>query len=241
MNTPNPLIPQGTLPDSRGKSRFHLAVLTIIAAHVVMLGGLLIAGCKKDEAPRTDAQLTNDLYVPPVLFAQTNAVPVAVVATNPPPVDLAPPVPHDTVVAEGAKEHTIIKGDSFFTLAKKYGVTIKAIGAANPGVDSSRLKIGQKIQIPGKPAGAAVAAPGNGAAAVVAGGDKTYTVKSGDTLARIAKNNGTTAKAIKALNALKTDQIKVGQKLKIPEKTAPEPAVPSVAAPAAAPLPGTPQ
>ena len=228
MNTPNPLIPQGTLPDSRGKSRFHLAVLTIIAAHVVMLGGLLIAGCKKDEVPRTDAQLTNDLtpYVPPVLFAQTNAVPVAVVATNPPPVDLAPPVPHDPgVLAEGAKEHTIVKGDSFFTLAKKYGVTIKAITAANPGVDSSRLKIGQKIQIPGKPASAGVVAPVNGATTAVANGDKTYTVKSGDTLARIAKNNGTTAKAIKALNALKTDQIKVGQKLKIPEKSAPEPAV----------------
>ena len=65
-------------------------------------------------------------------------------------------------------------------------------------------------------------------------------MKSGDTLARIAKNNGTTAKAIKALNALKTDQIKVGQKLKIPEKGSVE-TVPPVAAPAPAPVSVTPQ
>ena len=45
-----------------------------------------------------------------------------------------------------------------------------------------------------------------------------YTVKSGDSLYKIAKLNETTAKALRAANNLKTDQIKVGQKLKIPTK-----------------------
>jgi LysM repeat protein len=42
-----------------------------------------------------------------------------------------------------------------------------------------------------------------------------YVVKSGDTLAKIAKTHGTTIKAIKSANGLDTDHIWVGQKLKL--------------------------
>jgi LysM repeat protein len=48
----------------------------------------------------------------------------------------------------GQKVHTIAAGDNFWTLAKTYGVTVPAIEAANPGVDSGHLKIGQQIVIP---------------------------------------------------------------------------------------------
>lgn len=44
---------------------------------------------------------------------------------------------------------------------------------------------------------------------------KTYTVKKGDTLSKIAKNNGTTVTMIKKLNKLRSDRIYVGQKLKL--------------------------
>ena len=42
--------------------------------------------------------------------------------------------------------------------------------------------------------------------------------KSGDNLLKIAKANGTTVKALRSANALKTDRITVGQKLKLPAK-----------------------
>ena len=45
----------------------------------------------------------------------------------------------------------------------------------------------------------------------------TYVVKSGDTLSRIAQHNGTTVAKIKQLNQLKSDLIKVGQKLQLPD------------------------
>jgi LysM repeat protein len=48
-----------------------------------------------------------------------------------------------------------------------------------------------------------------------------YTVKSGDTLGKIARAHGTTFKKIMAMNDLKTTGIRVGQKLKLP---APKPA-----------------
>jgi N-acetylmuramoyl-L-alanine amidase len=51
-----------------------------------------------------------------------------------------------------------------------------------------------------------------------AGGDQIYTVKSGDNLTKISAQFGTTIKALRTANDLKTDSIKVGQKLKIPAK-----------------------
>jgi LysM repeat protein len=44
----------------------------------------------------------------------------------------------------------------------------------------------------------------------------TYEVKRGDTLTRIAKTHGTTVKALREANGMKTDRILVGQKLKVP-------------------------
>ena len=51
--------------------------------------------------------------------------------------------------------------------------------------------------------------------------DTTYTVKSGDSMERIARDHGTTASALAKLNGLKEDCIiHPGQKLKVPGKTA---------------------
>jgi LysM repeat protein len=218
MNTPNPLIPQGTFPDNRGKSHIRIAVFTILAIHVVLLGALLMAGCKKtaDSGPDVSSLATNFPPPPPLAPIETNpptpvVTPSAVLTPTPVPVPLPPPEP----IPVGT-EHVVVKGDSFYTLAKKYNVSSKAIAEANPGVDSAKLKIGQKLKIPaGTPSSVStVSANGNSAN----GSDKTYTVKSGDTLMKIAKDSGVTLKSLRSANNLKTDQIKVGQKLKIPGK-----------------------
>ena len=46
--------------------------------------------------------------------------------------------------------------------------------------------------------------------------DSTYTVKKGDTLGAIARRNGTSVKALKRANGLKSDMIHINQKLTIP-------------------------
>lgn len=46
--------------------------------------------------------------------------------------------------------------------------------------------------------------------------ETVYVVKKGDSLARIAKSHGTSVKALKAANGLKSDLIAAGRKLKIP-------------------------
>ncbi|MDX2110657.1 MAG: LysM domain-containing protein [Verrucomicrobiota bacterium] len=44
--------------------------------------------------------------------------------------------------------HKIAAGDNFGKLAAKYGVTVDAIRSANPGVEPTKLQIGQEIKIP---------------------------------------------------------------------------------------------
>ena len=72
MNTPNPLVPQGTFPD-KGKAQVRMTVFAILAVHVVLLCVLLIAGCNK----KTESDATN----------------VTDPTTGLPPVPPAPPLP----------------------------------------------------------------------------------------------------------------------------------------------------
>ena len=51
-------------------------------------------------------------------------------------------------VQAGGSEYVIVKGDSLAKIAKKNGVTLKALQAANPGVVPTKLKVGQKLTLP---------------------------------------------------------------------------------------------
>ena len=272
MSTPNPLAPQGSLLEQQAKSRSSLQIgALIVGLHVFVLGGFLILGCskevKKDEAkPLTDSlsnpsPITGDTNLPsldagaiaalPGGLGASTSVPPAVlgaVTTNPPVVESPAPAvanaPANAGSAAAAGEYKIQKGDIAYNVAKKNGVSLKALKEANANVDLGKLKVGQTIQIP---AGAAAPAPAPaqsaktehaGAAADTAssatGETVSYTVKGGDSITKIAKKFGTSVKAVRAANGLKGNEIKVGQKLKVPAKAA-APAAEPAAAPAAAP------
>jgi LysM repeat protein len=111
------------------------------------------------------------------------------------------------------QEYTIQKGDTYSTIAPRFGVTVKALQTANPTVDPAKLQIGKKIIIPPP---TVAATPTATPVVDAATGDTVYTVKSGDTLGGIAKEFQTTVKAIQSANGLADTRIKVGQKLKIP-------------------------
>lgn len=216
MNTPNPLVPQGSLP-ARGKSTVRIAFFTIAAIHVVFIGGLLMQGCKKSETKTGEMTDTNTApSIPPF---------VEPVATNPPPsnVTAAPnvevPTPPTVPVVNpsfGAQEHVVTKGDNFSAIAKKYGVSVKAVEQANPGVSSSKLKVGQKLQIPAASNSASTTPAATMTTATADGDTTTYVVRAGDMLEKIARTHGTTAKTIMRLNNMKTTMIRPGQKLKLP-------------------------
>ncbi|HEX4343897.1 MAG TPA: LysM peptidoglycan-binding domain-containing protein [Verrucomicrobiae bacterium] len=223
------------------------AFLFIAGVHVIGLVTLLtMQGCKREQPP-TDQPVSDNTNSTPAFDAGTNApadtnayVP-PVMETNVPPVVAQPPVPP----APTTSEYTIVKGDSFYTLGKKYGVSTKAIQEANPGVDSTKLKIGQKITIPAASGASPTTSTMTTLSVTADTGDQVYAVKSGDTLTSIAKAHGVSVKALRSENSLTTDRIKVGQKLKIPGKApaaeaAPAPAPEPVAAPVPAPAPTAP-
>lgn len=125
-------------------------------------------------------------------------------------------------VNRGLIEHEIKSGDMLSKLANKYNTTLKDILAKNPGVDPRRLRIGYKLFIPQNSAidsskTAPVATSGTPSAAT--SGQKVYTVKAGDYLTTIAKNNGVSLEALRKANNINTHIIHPGQKLVIPVKT----------------------
>jgi LysM repeat protein len=50
----------------------------------------------------------------------------------------------------GPDEYIVKAGDTFAKIARAHGCSIADIAAVNPGVDSSKLKVGQKIKLPMK-------------------------------------------------------------------------------------------
>ena len=148
---------------------------------------------------------------------------------NPLPPTGAAPIPFDPAPTTPSTEHIVVKGDTGGAIAKKYNMGWKAIEAANAGVDARKLKLGQKLIIPAKSVSAAPAGRTDRAADATGGSEgSSYTVKSGDTLGKIAKSHGVSVKALQSANGLKTTSILVGKKLKIPAKAG-----------AAAPVPAT--
>jgi LysM repeat protein len=232
MNSPNPFVPQGSLLEQQSKrrSRVKFAVFCVLTVNVVGLMALLMQGCKREQTEAENPPPSLDTNQPAV---DTN-VPPAVEASNAPvqpPVAMTPP----PVAPETAgSEYVVIKGDSLWKIAKKNGVTVKAIEAANPNIDPAKLKVGQKLSIPGATSAAGSATDVTGSASA-GNGDETYIVKSGDTLSKIAKRNGVTVKAVESENGLSTTRIKVGEKLKIPAKAEATPAPEAAPAPVSAP------
>ena len=254
MSNPNPFVPKGSLLEQQSKRRSNLkiGVSIVLAVSIVGLLAMLIQGCKRDtssENPPTTDQDTNvpaiqpDTNAPTMVDTNAPIVTAPVLTNTPPPVVTPPIIPapaENPAPAEtGGSEYVVVSGDTLGKIAKKNGVTLKALEAANPGVNAKHLKVKQKLTIP-----AGGSTPGgitSSASADMTGADTgtgtSYTVKSGDTLHKIAKRFATSVKAIEAENNLSTTKIKVGQKLKIPgkaETAAPE-AMPAPAAPAPAP------
>ena len=238
MNNPNPFVPLGSNLEQKNKARVRvrLAVFFILAINVVGLMALLMQGCRKPAEPEPEAAATN---APPPFEAPTNIVETNVASANV-PTNAAPEM--NPAMPGAGQEYTIVKGDTLSAIAKKFGVTWKMIEDANPGVQPTRLQPGKTLHIP-PPAPPAATSAGTAATAPTgaAGSELTYKVQSGDTLTKIARQFGTSVKALRAENNLTTDNIKVGQVLKIPGKTsAPAPAAPPDSAPASNPAPAAP-
>lgn len=136
------------------------------------------------------------------------------------PAPIAAPIDPAPVTAV-AKTHTVANGELLGDIALKYYKSSKQwrkIAEANPGVDPKNLKVGQKLTIPGlEPK------PVTDSAVVAGAGERTYTIKSGDTLYLVAKKELGSAsrwKEIEKLNGISSNDLRVGQVIKLPAAAA---------------------
>ncbi len=221
MNSPSPLIPQGSSLEQQQKARstLKMKIFCALGVNIAVLLVLLMQGCKREQPQTTEStSLFSDTNQPPLDLSNDTNMPLAsIVDTNPPPPVLPPVVETTPSPAAVEREYIILKGDTFSSIAPKFGITVKALQTANPTVDASKLQIGKKIVIP-SPASAAAAPPTGGVAPLLDGGG-LYKVKSGDTLSKIATEHHTSVKAIQSANNLTDSRIKVGQQLKLPVKS----------------------
>ena len=107
------------------------------------------------------------------------------------------------------KVHTVVAGDSFESIANKYGVTVRELVSENLQL----LKVGDMLTVP-----VAIAIPQESVTENTSStSTRTYTVQTGDTLSFIAVKFSTTIAAIASANNIKNiNNLKVGQVLIIP-------------------------
>ena len=116
----------------------------------------------------------------------------------------------DFVVTEKPSYITYVvkKGDSLYSIAKKYGTTVANIQKDN-GLKSNTLSIGQTLRIRTTSTVEVLECYGNDYST------STYTVKKGDSLYSISKMFNTSVDSIKSKNNLTSNNLSIGQILKI--------------------------
>ena len=110
--------------------------------------------------------------------------------------------------ASGNGTYTVKAGDSLWAIANSHKMTLNDLKRVN-NLSSDLIYVGQTLKVT-KGAVTTANKPNT-----QSNTNKTYTVKAGDSLWRIASNNGTTVNQLKALNNLTSDMIYVGQNLKL--------------------------
>lgn len=98
-----------------------------------------------------------------------------------------------------ANTYTVQKGDTLYNIAKKFETNVDTLKSIN-NLATDSLSIGQILKIPSD---------------VINDNFNTYIVQKGDTLYGIAQKFNTTVDKIKKLNNLTTNNLSIGQTLKI--------------------------
>lgn len=195
----------------------------IVALHLSVIGAFVfIQGCGTVR-PQKPAEVSQP--EPPVMPPKVSKTvrPVPRPDFRPPVASTPEPVQFDP---SQAGSYVVQKGDSLSRIAKRHGLSSKELASINKISDPNKIRIGQKLilppnakAVPAAPSAPAVSSPPSSSSMVVGG---TYTIQKGDSLSAIAKRYGVTASDLAAANGIANpNRIRIGQKIKVPEGSAP--------------------
>jgi len=125
------------------RRRLKAGVFTVLGINVAALLMVLAQGCRQEGLPPASVLASTNSPVPSETV-NSFSVSTNQSALNAPRAQLE----QTNSPVAGTMEYTMVKGDTFTTLAKKFHVPLKAIVEANPGVNPGRLQAGQRIRIP---------------------------------------------------------------------------------------------
>ncbi len=241
-----------------------LTILGVVAAmHLVFLGVIsLSGGCRHPEVLKERPNVPPPALLPPdegqpAPVIERQEIIKETIIEKPAPEILPPPVINKTTPPPPDKKHvektkakseslsyTVKSGDSFWTIARNYGVSVGELAAANNvSIEKAKsLKVGTVLTIP--PGGAPVpkdklpkiqpkheekssssAKTSSSTAAKSKSSSKkeavpadgTYVVKNGDSIWKIAAKFGVSSKDIVSANKLDpAKHLQLGQKIVIP-------------------------
>ncbi len=113
----------------------------------------------------------------------------------------------NTAASAQLQEYTVQRGDTLYSIARRFGITVAELAEMNGLADVDRIRPGQVLRV-------SRASP---KAHLQDVRTAFYTVQAGDTLWSIARRHGTTAAQIAQLNGIAEDGIlQIGQTLRLP-------------------------
>lgn len=122
-------------------------------------------------------------------------------------------------------QYTVKSGDTLYSISKKNHLSVSQLKQWNK-MKSNIIKPGQHLYIVNPnaifPTKKKVVKPEK---ANTVKSSNVYSVKKGDTLYSLAKKHHSTVQALKSLNKLKSNVIKIGQSIKLPTKSSEKPTI----------------
>lgn len=102
------------------------------------------------------------------------------------------------ISSSAVAKHKVKRGENLSLIAKRYGMSVAKLKSLN-GLKSNTIKVGQFLNVTTKVSSV-----------------RRYKVVRGDTLSMIASRNGVSLASLKSANNLRSNQIRIGQVLRIP-------------------------
>ncbi len=195
--------------------------------HTVVSGDRLDKIAKKYDVQLDDIVELNKLKRRELFIGQTLRIPANEKNANKKENNKATDSKATPSIKDSGIKHTVKSGDRLDKIAKKYDVKVDDIVALNQ-LKRQELTIGQVLRIPDNGKSAVKSDDKSKAqtdgkeniksTSTVKESGTIHTVKSGERLDKIAQKYGVSENDIMALNNLKRNTLRIGDKLKIPAK-----------------------